>query len=50
MQDLDENTRILNELNFRLKSLGDSLWHSKTRSRIKRTWIKDNECKFLGRY
>lgn len=36
MQDLEESMRSIDTYKLKLKDLGDSLWHSKARSRIKR--------------
>lgn len=49
-QELDENSRLLSELNSRLQSLGDSLWHTKARKKIKRIRRKNYGIEFLGRY
>ena len=41
MQDLEEYYKLVDSLIAKLKDLGDSLWHCKARTRIKRIRKKD---------
>ena len=43
MQDLEEVSRNLNNLNTRLKDLGDSLWHTKIRRNFKISRTRNNK-------
>ena len=45
--DLEENKKSLNECKQKLKSLGDSLWHYKTRKRFTRIRGKNNGRRIL---
>ena len=49
MLELEENTRLLKNLEEKLKELGESLWHCKTRTRIKRIRKRDYARKYLAR-
>ena len=50
MQDIEEYCKLAESLMARLKELGDSLWHIKIRTRIKRIRKIDSWTKFLGWY
>ena len=41
MQDMEEYYKLTDSLIAKLKELGDSLWHRKTRSRVKWARKKD---------
>lgn len=45
--DFEETKRILDETEKRLKSLGDSLWHTKTWKRTKRLRRKNHARRIL---
>ena len=47
MFELEENNRKLQELENKLKSLGESLWHNKIRRKVTRTRKTNNARKFL---
>ena len=49
MQDLEENNKILLAQKSKLKDLGDSLWHPKTRTKLKRIRKSNDKPRFLGR-
>ena len=49
MIELEENTKLLKKLEEKLKELGESLWHFKTRKWIKRITKRNIERRFLAR-
>lgn len=50
MLDFEENKRQLEQLQTKLKELGESLWHTKPKDRISTIRRKNKSGKFLGRY
>ena len=50
MLDFEENKRHLQNLELKLKELGESLWHIKIKRRIINFRRKNKQCKFLGRF
>ena len=49
MLELEENSKLLQTLEQKLKDLGDSLWHRKNAKKIRRIRKTNNVTKLLGR-
>lgn len=50
MLELEENSKLLQTLEQKLKDLGDSLWHCKNAKKVGRIRKTNNGTKLLGRY
>lgn len=50
MIELEENLKLLKNLEEKLKDLGESLWHFYIRKRIKKIRSRNSKAKLLARY
>ena len=50
MLQVEEDAKLLSQLKEKLQELGESLWHTETRKRTKRTWRANDKARVLEWY